>query len=359
MSDDSEALAADAPAVLAERRGRLGLVTLDRPRALNALTHGMVRAVVAALHDWRDDPAVETVAIVGAGERGLCAGGDVVAFHRDVTQGDGLVAAAFWRDEYAMNALIAAYPKPFVAIQDGIVLGGGVGISSHGSHRVVTERTRIGFPETTIGYIPDVGATWLLSRAPGRLGTRLALSAESVGAADAILVGLSDRFVPVDRIPALLEALETGEPDAAIARVAQDAPPGRLAAQRAWTDEAFSAGSVQEILARLRAVGEPEAAELADGIDAKSPTALAVTLEAMRRAASLPDLPAALVQEYRVSRHSSGTHDFAEGIRAQLIDKDRAPRWYPATHDAVTRAEVEAFFEPPPEGDLDLSAAAG
>lgn len=346
--------AQDQPSVLVERRGRLGLLTLNRPRAINALTHEMVGLISAALEQWRDDPAVAVVAVVGAGERGLCAGGDVVALYDDCTQGDGLGAAAFWRDEYVMNAAISSYPKPYVAIQDGIVLGGGVGVSAHGSHRIVTERTRIGFPETTIGYVPDVGATWLLSRAPGELGTSLALSSESIGAADAILVGFADSFVPAERISELLAALESEDADSAIARFAADAPEGRLEAQRSWIDAAFAKGSVTEILRALYENGAEDCIALAEEIDRKSPIALAVTLESVRRARSLPSLKDALIQEYRVSRHSSATHDFAEGIRAQLIDKDRNPRWKPSSHAEVSAADVETFFAVPSDGDLVL-----
>src|SRR5690606_19606737 len=163
----------------------------------------MVRLIVEALNAWRDDD-IATVAIVGAGERGLCAGGDVIGLHRAATEGEPEFAAAFWRDEYRMNAMIANYPKPVVAVQDGLVLGGGIGVSAHASHRVVTERSRLGFPEVTIGFVPDVGATWLLSRAPGELGTRLALTGASVGAADAIHVGLADHLVPSRSVPELL-----------------------------------------------------------------------------------------------------------------------------------------------------------
>lgn len=347
MTDEAE--------VLVSQRGHLGLLTLNRPRALNALTHTMVSIIATALESWRGDDTVQTVAVVGAGERGLCAGGDVVSLHRDVTTSDGSGAAEFWRDEYAMNALIDTYPKPFVAVQDGIVLGGGVGVSAHGSHRVVTERTKIGFPETTIGFIPDVGATWLLSRAPGELGVRLALSSENVGAADAILVGFSDVFVPTDRIGALLEGLETLSADDAIAAVSAEAPAGVLAGQREWTDMVFAAATVPGILAALRAVGVDEASALADGIEAKSPIAVATSLEAVRRARALPDLGAALTQEYRVSRYASLTADFAEGIRAQLIDKDRNPSWTPAQHADVSEADVEAFFQEPAEGDLRIT----
>lgn len=349
MSDDIE------PEVLVERRGRLGLLTLNRPRAINALTHGMIGDISAALERWADDDEIATVAVVGAGERGLCAGGDVVALYRDVTLGDGLGAAAFWRDEYALNSRIARYPKPYVALQDGIVLGGGIGVSGHGSHRVVTERSKLGFPEVTIGYIPDVGATWLLSRAPGQSGTRVALSAENVAAADAIVLGFSDAYVPSERIPALLRGLETEEPATLLAILSDDPGESTLAAQREWTDHAFAAESVGEILERLRATDLPEAAALAETIEAKSPIALAVTLESLRRAAALPSLEAALDQEYRVSRWSSASHDFAEGIRAHLVDKDRSPRWDPSGHARVTPADVAAFFQTPSDGDLGLA----
>ncbi|GEK79120.1 enoyl-CoA hydratase/isomerase family protein [Agrococcus baldri] len=344
-------------AVLVEQRGRLGLLTLNRPKAINALTHTMVELIAEAMDAWEYDDAIATVAVVGAGDRGLCAGGDVVSLYRDVTDGDGSGAAAFWRDEYALNARIARYPKPFVAIQDGIVLGGGIGVSAHGSHRVVTERSKLGFPEVTIGYIPDVGATWLLAQAPGELGVRLALTAGNVGPADAILVGFSDHFISSDRIPALLLALETEEPAAAIARLASEPEPGVIAAQRDWTDAAFGASSVTGILDRLRNSGDEAASALADVIARKSPLALAVTLEALRRARHLSSLEVALAQEYRVSRHSSMTPDFAEGIRAQLVDKDRSPIWQPAAHADVNAADVAAFFEAPPEGDLDLTTA--
>lgn len=347
----------EEPEVLVERRGRLGLLTLNRPRAINALTHHMVEIISGALEAWRDDDEIQTVAVVGAGERGLCAGGDVISLYRDATQGDGLSAAAFWADEYRMNSAISAYPKPFVAIQDGIVLGGGIGVSAHGSHRIVTERSKLGFPETTIGYFPDVGATWLLSRAPGHLGRKLALTAESIGAADAILVGFSDSFVPSEHIAALLEALEEDTVDAAIARFASEPPPGKLQAQRTWIDAAFAAETVDGVLEALRAItGDhaADAASAADTIEAKSPIALAVAQESLRRAASLESLEDALRMEYRMSRHASKTHDFVEGIRAQLVDKDRNPRWQPATSAEVTVEDIEAYFEVPPEGDLEF-----
>lgn len=338
------------------RRGRLARIELHRPEALNALTHDMVRGIAAALAAADADASVATIAIVGAGGRGLCAGGDVVGLRTDVHERGGAGARAFWRDEYALNAAIARARTPVVAIQHGIVLGGGVGISAHARRRVVTESTRIGFPEVTIGFVPDVGASWLLSRAPGELGTRVALTGEHVGPADAMLLGLSDAFVPHARIPDLLEALASTDADEAIAAVATAPPAGELAASRALVDEAFAGDDVAAILARLDAAGE--GARLAAIIRSRSPLALAVTLASLRRAGELPSLDAALKQEYRVSSHVSLLPDFAEGIRAQLVDKDRSPRWRPAAIDEVTRAMVEACFAPAPDGDLELPAPA-
>ncbi|MCR8670564.1 3-hydroxyisobutyryl-CoA hydrolase [Agrococcus sp. HG114] len=341
--------------VRTEVRGALGVITLDRQRALNALTLEMVQAVADALGAFADDARVERVAITGAGERALCAGGDVVALLDDVRATGGEGAARFWSDEYRMNAAIARFPKPVVAIQHGIVLGGGVGVSGHASHRVVTDSTRIGFPEVTIGFVPDVGATWLLTRRAGELGTRAALTGDHFGAADAIALGLADAYVPEDRLPELMAMLESTEPDAAIGRLAAQPPEGRLAGERALVDPALAGDDAGDALARLDASG-PDGQAIAATIRSRSPYAVAVTLAALRRARELPSLEAALVEEYRISRHVSRQPDFAEGVRAQLVDKDRAPKWRPASLAEVTPAMVEASFAAPPEGDLRLPA---
>ena len=321
--------------VLFSARGALGHIVLNRPRAINALTQGMVTAIAAQLDEWAVDDSVRGVVLTGAGERGLCAGGDIVAMYTDATASDGSATEKFWRDEYALDARIARYPKPFVAIMDGITLGGGVGISAHASHRVVTERSKVGMPETAIGYIPDVGGTWLLSHAPGELGTYLALSATSVGPGDAIALGLADYFVPSDSLPSLLDALSPVE---ALETLATEPPAAVLLAERAWIDEAFAGDDLATIMQRI------EGREIADVIATKSPTALAVTLAALRRARDLPDLEAALAQDLRVSMRSLTSPDFAEGIRAQVVDKDRTPRWNPARVEDVTG--VEAYFAP-------------
>ncbi len=342
------------PQVLSERRGHLGHIILNRPRAINALSHEMIAIVRDLLNEWADDDGVKTVLLTGRGERGLCAGGDIVSLYNDAKSGDIHASATYWADEYRMIAQIANYPKPYVAIQDGIVLGGGIGLSAHGSHRIVTERSSLGMPETAIGFIPDVGGTWLLSRAPGELGTYVALTSGSVTAGDAIALGLSDSFVPSDRLPALIAALETETADAAIASFATEAPAAELPAKQTWIDAAFSAGTVEEIMRRLSTFGVEEELAVAETIGAMSPTALAVTLQALRRASRLDSLEEALDQEYRVSLRGLVSPDFAEGVRARVIDKDRNPRWRPATLDEVTAAAVESFFAPLGADELNL-----
>ncbi|WP_411104577.1 enoyl-CoA hydratase/isomerase family protein [Streptomyces sp. cmx-4-9] len=334
-----------APPVLFEIRGGTGVITLNRPRALNALTHPMVRQMDAALAAWEQDPDVQQVLVRGAGERGLCAGGDIRAIHDDAKAGT-TASVAFWYDEYRLNARIARYPKPYVALMDGIVMGGGVGVSAHGSVRIVTERSRVAMPETGIGFVPDVGGTYLLGRAPGGLGTHLALTGAAVGAADAMLCGLADHFVPAERIEEFTEALAGGPATEAVARYAAPPAPGDLAARRPWIDHCYAADSVEEIVDRLLGHGDPAAKETAETILAKSPTALKVTLAALRRAGAPRTLERVLAQEFRVSCRALGRPDLVEGIRAQVVDKDRRPRWSPAELAAVTDAEVERYFAP-------------
>ncbi|MGW6982635.1 enoyl-CoA hydratase/isomerase family protein [Streptomyces sp. NPDC054932] len=339
----------DANTVLFHTEGRTGVVTLNRPRALNALTHPMVLRIDETLAAWAADPAVHQVLIRGAGERGLCAGGDIRAIHDDAKAGNS-ASAGFWRDEYRLNARIARYPKPYVALMDGITMGGGVGVSAHGSVRIVTERSRVAMPETGIGFVPDVGGTHLLGRAPGELGTHLALTGTAVGAADALLCGLADHFVPAGRLPELTAALADAPAHEVLPRYAATPEPGELADRRGWIDRCYAADTVEEIVERLLGQGEPAAKEAAATILAKSPTALKTTLAALRRAASLGTLERVLVQEFRVSCNSLTSPDLVEGIRAQVVDKDREPRWSPATLAEVTGADVERFFAPLGEG---------
>ncbi|MEU6671165.1 enoyl-CoA hydratase/isomerase family protein [Streptomyces sp. NPDC046727] len=341
--------------VLLDTRGRAAYITLNRPQALNALNHVMVRRIAEALTAWECDPDVHTVVITGAGERGLCAGGDIRAVHDDARDGDGSASAAFWRDEYHLNARIARYPKPYVAVMDGIVMGGGVGVSAHGSVRVVTERSRIAMPETGIGFVPDIGGTWLLGRAPGELGTHLALTGAQIGAGDALLCGLADHYVPSAALGHFVDDLADMPVRDALARHVQPPTEGQLAHRREWIDACYAAGTVEEIVHRLLGHGSPDAKEAAETLLAKSPTALKVTLAAIRRARRLGPLERVLDQEYRVSCAALSSPDLVEGVRAQIIDKDRNPRWSPATLAEVTDADVERFFAP--LGDRELGLA--
>ncbi|MFF4102032.1 enoyl-CoA hydratase/isomerase family protein [Streptomyces sp. NPDC001903] len=331
--------------VLVRVEGHAGHLTLNRPGALNALSHTMVLRIEEALTAWENDPAVRTVVISGAGERGLCAGGDIRSIHADARAG-GTASADFWRDEYRLNARIARYPKPYVALMDGIVMGGGVGISAHGTVRIVTERSRVAMPETGIGFIPDVGGTYLLALAPGELGTHLALTGAPVGAADALLCGLADHFVPADRQGRLVADLARVPVHHALAPHVAEAPPGRLAAQREWIDHCYAADTVEEILSRLLGAGEPAAEEAAATLAAKSPTALKVTLAALRAARGLGPLERVLEQEYRVSCAALRSADLVEGIRAQVIDKDRSPHWSPGTLAEVAQEDVDRYLAP-------------
>ena len=331
------------PEVLVERAGRLGHIVLNRPAAINALTHPMVLAIAAAMREWGSDDSVETVLLTGAGERGLCAGGDIVGIY-DSAKSGGDEAASFWADEYELNTLMAHYPKPYLAIMDGVVLGGGVGVSAHGSVRVVTERTKLGMPEVGIGFTPDVGCAWLLSRAPGELGTHLALTGTTMGGADAIALGFADHFVPADRLAALVAALTTMSAAAAIAECAVPAPASTLATQREWIDAGYAGDDASAIVRRLAASPVEAARDAAATILTKSPTSIAVTLEALRRARGLDSLEAVLDQDYRLGLRFLETPDLLEGIRAQVIDKDRNPKWTPASLADVARGDVAKYF---------------
>ncbi|WP_433871834.1 enoyl-CoA hydratase/isomerase family protein [Saccharopolyspora sp. CA-218241] len=340
------------PEILLDEQGALGRITLNRPKALNSLTLGMVRSMAEALERWRDAGHITAVLIDGAGDRGLCAGGDVRALHDAAAAGDESLPATFWAEEYRLNSALANYPKPVVGLMDGICMGGGVGITAHGSHRVVTERSRIGMPEVGIGFVPDVGGTYLLSRAPGELGTHLALSAAPITGADAIQAGMADHHVPSSELPALVEALAAGDVDAALAKYATPPPESDLAAHRNWIDAAYSADSVEQILERLRYRPEEAAHAAAEVIGAKSPTALKVALRSLRT--DFGSLEDALRQEFRVSMACVRIGDFVEGVRATLVDKDHRPRWSPPELAEVDDARVAEFFAPRPDGELVL-----
>ena len=331
--------------VLVTVENGVGLITLNRPKAINSLTHPMVGAISKVLTDWERDDDVRAVVVSGAGERGLCAGGDIVAIYYSA-QANGSEARQFWYDEYVLNAQIGRFGKPYVALMDGIVMGGGVGVGAHGSIRVVTETTKMAMPEVGIGFIPDVGGTFILSRAPGLLGFHAALTGAQFDGADAITLGFADHFVLHDSLGDFTDRIVADGIDAALAAYAKEPPPSPLLAQRDWIDHCYAADTVADIVAALRGHDAGPANDAANLIASRSPVSVSVALEALRRAAKLDTLEDVLRQEYRTSVGALRSHDLVEGIRAQVIDKDRNPKWSPASLAAVTTADVEAYFAP-------------
>lgn len=336
------------PDVLTARTGSLARIMLNRPKAINALTTDMVVAVNSALDAWRDDESITAVTIEGAGERGLCAGGDVRSVRESFLVGDHASAFEFFTAEYRMNAAIADYPKLIVSHQDGIVMGGGVGISAYAGLRVATPRTKVAMPETIIGFFPDVGALYLLSRAPGGTGAHLALTGTTVGGHDSCYIGLSDVVVDADAWPTILERLAAGASrDEAVADLVQTgvAP---IEAARAWIDDAYGSGenlrTPSDVLAHLRASDDESAREAAELLAQRSPLSVAATLEALRRAARMRSVHEVLEQDMRLARGLVEHGDFAEGVRAQLVDKDRTPRWSQTSFDDVTDEQVARLF---------------
>lgn len=333
--------------VICEKQGRAGVITLNRPRALNALTLAMVRGMRQALDVWAHDPEVTRIVVQGAGEKAFCAGGDIRRLTELLQTGEREEALAFWREEYQLNALIKRYPKPYISFIDGIVMGGGVGVSLHGSHRVAGERYLFAMPEVGIGFFPDVGATYALPRLPGQTGMYLALTGERVKQADALMLGLVTHAVSSDAVEPLRRALIAGEAvEDVLAKRAIDPGPAPLSRERAVIDSCFEAASVAAILQRLDEAadkGSEFAAGTAEGMRAKSPTSLCLAFEQVRRGASL-DFEEAMRTEFRIVSRIGEGRDFFEGVRAVLIDKDNRPRWEPASLDAVKREAIEHYF---------------
>ena len=355
----SDAQAPVRPDVVARREGTLGHITLNRPAAYNALTLGMVRDIAAALDAWEHDAQVAVLLIDGAGDRAFCAGGDIRALYEAARSGRHGDLADFFRDEYRLNGRLARYPKPIVAVMDGMTMGGGIGLGAHAAHRVVTERSILAMPEVKIGFAPDVGGTYLLSRAPGELGLHLALTGGRLGAADALACGLADAHVPTAHLHDLRIALARcrggAEIRACLAELGRPPEPGDLAAARPWIDRCYRGGTAEEILDALRSAPEPDAQAAAAEIAGNAPTSVKVTLQALRDARLL-DLEDCLDAEFRVSCSITRSPDFAEGVRAAVVDKDRAPRWQPARLSEVGRQDVLRHFAPTPFGELGLGA---
>ncbi len=339
--------AASTPEIVVRREGNLGHITLNRPAAFNALTLGMVRAIDAALDAWEGDPRVAVLLLDGAGDRAFCAGGDIRALYEAALAGHHAVLSDFFRAEYRLDARLARFPKPVVTAMDGLTMGGGIGLGGHASHRVVTERSVLAMPEVRIGFVPDVGGTYLLARSPGALGLHLALTGGRLDAADAILCGLADRHLPTGRLHDLRIALAAcrreGDVASCLEALAAEPPPGRLAAARGWIDRCYAADTVEEILDVLEGAPEPEARAAAAEIAGNAPTALKVTLQALRDARHL-GLEDCLDREFRISRSVTRLPDFVEGVRAAVVDKDRDPRWHPARLADVGRRDVLRHF---------------
>jgi enoyl-CoA hydratase len=326
--------------------GRVGCITLNRPDALNALTYSMCLALDQALKDWRDASSISLVLIGAIGSRAFCSGGDIAQLYTEGRAGNFDYGRKFWRDEYRMNARIAEYPKPIVSLMQGFIMGGGVGVGCHGSHRIVGESSQIAMPECGIGLIPDVGGSFLLAHAPGKLGAYLGTTGARMGPADAIFAHFADTFVPEADWPILTSALiETGTPEV-ITTFARSAPQGRLADLMPSIDAHFAGGTFLEILQSLRTSSAPFTKETLKIFERVSPLAAVCTIEMQRRLGQKPTLREALELEYRATFRSQSDGDFLEGIRAAIIDKDRNPRWRYKDANSVPPSALTAMLSP-------------
>jgi enoyl-CoA hydratase len=347
MSSDVMAETGD---LIVARDGAAGVIRLNRPKALNALTLEMTRETAKALDAFEADPKVALVILEGAGERGLCAGGDIRGLYESAkVKGD--LGKIFWREEYIVNARISKYPKPYVAYMDGLVMGGGVGLAGHASHRIVTEKTKMAMPEVGLGFFPDVGGTWLLSRAPGELGTYFGLTGLNMNGADAVAVRMADVLIKTGDWQALREALTTAFPGAdadsvmtTIKRFAAADEVGPVTQQRDLIDRAFAHDSVEEIVAALEQDGSDFALATLKAMAEKSPRGLKVTLKLLRLGRASKSLEECLSREYLAALEVFDSHDFVEGVRAAIIDKDRNPTWQPPDLKGVTPEIVARYL---------------
>ena len=344
MSDD----------ILIRRQGRAGRITLNRPQALNAVTWEMCLAIERALDAWREDDEVALVVIDAAGERAFSAGGDIAEMYRTASRGDYVYGRRFWADEYRMNAKIANYPKPYVAFMQGFTMGGGVGVSCHGTHRIVGDSSRIAMPECGIGLVPDVGGSLLLARAPGRLGEYLGTTGTRMGPGDAIHAGFADFYIPEADWPALIEALETSGDADLIAAAARPAPESPLKALQTGIDDFFAGETIADIVRLLEHRGGDFAEATLETLRRHCPLSLACTIEIIHRVRGLGTIEAALGMEYRFTWRAAEMGDFVEGIRAAIIDKDRTPKWQHARIEDVSLLDVGRMLMPLGENALKI-----
>jgi enoyl-CoA hydratase len=336
--------------VLTRVEGGVGRVTLNRPAALHALTTNMCRLITAALLDWRGDPAVKAILLDHTGERGFCAGGDIRML-AESGAGDGAEAREFFHTEYRLNHLLFGYPKPVVAIMDGVTMGGGVGLSMPARYRIATERTTYAMPETGIGLFPDVGGGWYLPRKPGKAGLWLALTGARIKAADCLALGIATHFVESAKVEALKAAILAGDFETAIAEFAGDPGLAPIAAHRAEIDRLFAGPSVEAIVAALEADdGEWAAAQLKT-LKTKSPQTMKVAFRQLALGAAMTDFADNMAMEYRIGARVVQRRDFLEGVRAVIVDKDNSPRWSPDTLEGVTEAQLDEIFAPLPTAE--------
>jgi len=350
MTASRAAVAGPEPDLIARREGAVGVIRLNRPKTINAVTLEMFRDVDKALDEFKSDPDVGLILLEGAGERGLCAGGDIRALYEN-SKVKGDLGKILWREEYILNARIAKFPKPYVAFMDGIVLGGGVGLSAHSRHRVVTERTKLAMPEVGLGFFPDVGGTWLLSRSPGEIGTYFGLTGQTMNGPDAIYARFADAVVPSGQLAALREALTgvsagatSDNIKAIIDGFATGETSGPVAAMQSRIDGWFAHDRMQDIVAALQQDGSDLALSTLKTLNEKSPRGMVVALKLLRLARTSSSLEQCLVREYRAALEVFSSDDFREGVRAAVIDKDRNPRWSPPRIEDVTPEMVAPYF---------------
>jgi len=328
------------------KAGHAGRITLNRPKALNALSYDMCLAIEAALDDWRNDDGVSLVIIDAQGDKAFCAGGDIQEMYDTARAGNFEYGRTFWADEYRMNAKLAEYPKPYVAFMQGFTMGGGVGVSCHGSHRVVCDSSQIAMPECGIGLIPDVGGSYILANAPGHLGEYLGTTATRMGPGDAIYAGFADYFIDRQHWPALIARLEETGDARQVESAAQEPPESPLAAQQGAIDALFSGASLKAILTALGQAETDLSARAQKAMRRNSPLAVACAIRMIRQARSFSDIRAALDLEYRFTYRSAQTGDFIEGIRAAIIDKDRSPHWQHASLEDVSEENIMTMLSP-------------
>jgi enoyl-CoA hydratase len=339
--------------VIVRRDGAVGRITLNRPRALNALTHAMCDAISAALLDWRDDPEIALVMIDHAEGRGFCAGGDVALVRRSALEDGGAAGRAFFHAEYRMNHLLFTYPKPTVCFMDGVTMGGGVGLALPCTYRIATEHTLFAMPEGSIGLFPDVGAGWYLPRLPGRIGQFLALTGARLDGAECVWAGLATHYLPSPHLRDAKARIQ-GEPEAVEAELdyfAVEPPPARLAGNAAQIALLFGSDRLEDILAALAAAPSEWAWKERKAVAARCPTTAKVALRQFAASADKTDFAEEMALEYRLATRMIMRPDFAEGVRAVLVDKDNTPVWDPATPEEVSDALLDAIFAPLPAGE--------